>query len=163
MKLRLAGLLLTTTFALSQPVGAQKAEKIDSILVELPIPKAVAMDRVLAGFASAGLDVTDNSGSLVESDVGAKNNALTGANYRRSVRALVITKDATATRILLTGIEARDDNGRVFKRIRIDNRAGGNGEKVWCQLVAVAVLLDSTQVSPDARKVDKCAERLKAK
>jgi hypothetical protein len=121
------------------------------------------MDLVLTGFAAAGLDVTDNSGSLVESDIGAKNNSLTGANYQRAVRALVIAKDATATKVLLTGIEARDDNGRVFKRIRIDNRAGGNGEKVWCQLVAVAVFLDSTQVSPNARKADKCAERLKAK
>ena len=163
MTLRFAGLCLAAGVALSQPVSAQKAEKIDSILVELAMPKAAAMDRVLTGFASAGLDVTDNSGSIVESDLGAKNNALTGANYRRSVRALVMAKDSTATRILLTGIEARDDNGRVFKRMRIDNRAGGNGEKVWCQLVAVAVSLDSTQVSPDARKAAKCAERLKAK
>ncbi len=163
MTLRLVGLCLAATVAFSRPAGAQKAEKIDSIFVELPVPKAAAMDRVLTGFASAGLDVTDNSGSIVESDIGAKNNALTGANYRRSVRAIVIAKDSTTTRILLTGIEARDDRGRVFKRMRIDNRAGGNGEKVWCQMVAVALLLDSAQVSQDARKADKCTERLKAK
>ena len=131
---RLASFPLAALVLLAQPLSGQKAEKIDSLLVQLPIPKAAAMDRVLAGFAAAGLDITNNSGSLVESDLGAKNNALTGANYRRSVRALVFAQDSTSTRVLITGIEARDDNGRVFKRMRIDNRAGGNGEKAWCQM-----------------------------
>jgi hypothetical protein len=55
-------------------------DKVDSLLVVVPQPKPAAMDRVLAAFAQVGLDVTDNSGSMVEAKTGAKSN-LTGARY----------------------------------------------------------------------------------
>jgi hypothetical protein len=109
------------------------------------------MDRVLTAFAQAGLDVTDNSGSMVESATGAKSNII-GVKYERTVRALLMSRDSSTTAVLLRGEEARSDKQGWTKRLRIDNRAGGNGGKVWRQMVAVAVALDSTQVPEGAFK-----------
>jgi hypothetical protein len=129
---------------------AQKVPKIDSLLIHLPKPKAAAMDAVLEAFARSGLDVTDNSGSMVEADIGGKSSLL-GLKYTRVVRAVVFGNDS-ATTIMIRGEEAREDNKGWVKRLRIDNKAGGNGEKVWRKMVEVAVALDSTQVPAAAFK-----------
>ncbi len=65
--------------------------------------------------------------------------------YNRIVRALLIGRDAT-TSVLFMATEARDDQRGFQKQIRISNRTGGNGGKVWRKVVAVAMALDSTQV-----------------
>ncbi len=140
----------------SSVAHGQKA-KIDSILVTLPRPKAEAIDLVLAAFAENGLDVTDNSGSTIESDQEGSTNVLTGERFSRVVRALVLGKDSTSSKVLITGMEVREDSdGKVYKRLRIDNKAGGNGEKLWCRMVSVGMALDSAQVPGEARKPDKC-------
>ncbi len=142
-------LLLVGVFALSSlsPLMAQKSPKIDSLLVVIPAPKGEAMDQVLAAFAAAGLEVTDNSGSLVSSDVGGSTNIL-GTKYTRSVRAL-LTGSGGSTTVLLHGEEFRSDNKGFTKRLRIDNRAGGNGKKVWNQMLTVAHTLESAWGSRD--------------
>jgi len=149
--------LVTILLCLLLPLssGAAQKTKIDSLLVVVSGSKADVMDRVLAGFIQAGLDVTDNSGSMVEADVGLKRNVLSGIEYTRVVRALVVPHDSSSVKVLITGVETRKDRDRS-RRLRIDNKAYGEGEKVWCQMVAVAVLLDSSQVGPDARKEGKC-------
>jgi hypothetical protein len=111
------------------------------------------MDAVLEAFARCGLDVTDNSGSMVEADMGGKSNLL-GVKYTRVVRALAFGSDS-ATTIVIRGEEAREDDKGWAKRLRIDNKAGGNGEKVWRKMVEVAVALDSTQVPAAAFKKKK--------
>lgn len=156
----LAGLLVCQVgFVLLLPpaaLEAQKVPKIDSLLVELPVPKPAAMDLVLNAFISAGLEVTDNSGSMVESDQGGNRNML-GLRFTRVVRALVTARDSASTRILLTGIEVRlNERDDPFTRLRIDNKAGGAGEKLWCKMVSMASALDSTQVPDAAKKPDKC-------
>ena len=153
-------------FAVSARLVAQDPAKVDSLLVTLSKPKAVATDVVLAALMANGLNVTDNSGSLIVADFGQTTDPVFGSTrYDRKVRALVLLVDSATTRVLITGEEVRSDvrgrTDREFKRLRIDNRAGGNGEKVWCRMVATAMMLDSTQVSEDARKSAKCAERLR--
>ena len=140
------------TTGLGQEDG--KRPKIDSLLLVLPQPKAEAMDAVLDAFARAGLSVTDNSGSMVESDVGVTVSGFTRVKYTRIVRALLIGRD-TITRVLITATEQRDDQRDFQKQIRISNRTGGNGGKVWRKMVAVGMALDSTQVPAAAIKPEK--------
>jgi hypothetical protein len=73
------------------------------------------MDRVVTAFAQVGLDVTDNSGSMVEATTGAKSN-LIGVKYERTVRALVLSRDAAHTAVLLRG----GREGAEFPRGRLD-------------------------------------------
>lgn len=151
-------------FAVVTPAIAlgQKPPKIDSLYVELRSPKAEALDAVLAAFAAARLDVTDQTPSLVTADLGSTRNDFTGIRFDRVVRALLTARGDSATGVLLTGDERRTaKDGRMFKRLRIDNRAGGAGEQAWCQMVLVALALDSTQVSEDQRKAEGCAERMR--
>jgi len=128
------------------PGLAQKPPKIDSLLIRLPIPKAAAMDRVVEAFMLAGLSVTDQTSSMVESDQGSNTSALSSVRFTRVVRALLVGRDSV-TSVFITGEEVRADAGsnRDFKRLRIDNRAGGQGGKVWLKMVAAARALDSTQ------------------
>lgn len=130
------------------PSQAQKTPKIDSLLVRLPIAKAEAMDRVLEAFARAGLDVTDNAGSTVESRV-ENRRSLIGVDYTRTVRALLFGNDSSTT-VLIRGEETREDNTGFKKHLRIDNRAGGKGKDTWRKMVAVATALDGQQVPPEA-------------
>lgn len=154
--LRKFTLAVATLLVVSQPASAQKV-KVDSLLILLSKPKAQVMDQVLTAFTEQGLDVTDNSGSLVKSDQGGKNNGLTGHKYTRTIHALVIGRDSVSTRVLITGTEVREGStGQIFKRLRIDNRAGGAGGKLWCRMVGVARALDSTQLSEDALASDAC-------
>lgn len=150
----LATVAITGVLATSST--AQKV-KVDSLFILIPHSKSLVMDLVLTAFTEQGLDVTDNSGSLVTSDFGGKNNLLTGHKYTRMIHALVVAKDSTSTRVLITGTEVREGStGMIFKRLRIDNRAGGAGGKLWCKMVGVAMSLDSAQVSQDARASDAC-------
>jgi hypothetical protein len=112
------------------------------------------MDAVLDAFARAGHSVTDNSGSMVEADVGNTVSGFTGVKYIRIVRAILIGRDK-ATSVLITATEQRDDQRGFQKQIRISNRTGGNGGKVWQKMVAVALALDSTQVPAAAIKPKK--------
>jgi hypothetical protein len=140
------------TAGFSQEGG--KRPKIDSLLLQLPQPKVEAMDLVLESFARAGLSVTDNSESLVESDVGATVSGFTGVKYTRIVRAFLIGRDPT-TSVLIAATEERNDQRGFRKQVRISNRTGGNGEKVWRKMVAVAMALDSIQVPAAAIKPEK--------
>jgi len=90
---------------------------------------------------------------MVESDQGSTDAALGGIRFTRVVRALVLGRDSLTT-VLIIGDEVRRDkrDGREFKKLRIDNKAGGAGEKVWKKMVAAAMALDSAQVPPGAIK-----------
>lgn len=152
LKLFFGTLLLTCT--VSVPAHSQKPPKIDSLLILLPKPKAEVMDLVLAAFTQAGLSITDQTTSLVTADLGSNDNILTGVRFVRVVRALILSRDSTTT-VLITGDETRhmkEDNNRQLRRLRIDNHAGGHGEKAWRMMVAAAMLLDSTQVPAAAIK-----------
>lgn len=127
------------------PAQAQQKTKIDSILVTLPLRKDAAMEKVLDAFATVGLPVVDNSGSLVTAEAYSNTSAL-GVVYTRTVRATVLRRSDSTASVLLIGQEVREDtNDDSKRRLRIDNRAGGNGKKVWRKMVAVAAALDSTQ------------------
>lgn len=136
--------------ALASSAAGQKV-KVDSLLVVIPRPKAAVIDLVLIAFAEQSLDVTDNSGSTVTSDQGSTKNTFTGVKYTRAVRALVLAPDSTMTRVLITGTEAQDAKIGGMKRKRIDNQSRGTAAKLWCQMVRVAMSLDSAQVSEDAK------------
>ena len=155
--------ILVTVLAAST-VAAQKAPKIDSIFIVLPKPKAQAMDLVVEAFSLSRMTVTDNAGSLVTADAGSTDDNIFRIRYTRIVRAILIGKDSS-TSVMITGEAVRHDmtENRDFKRLRIDNKAGGNGEKVWCRMVLAALKLDSLQVSDDTRKPGKCEERWKEK
>jgi hypothetical protein len=143
VRIAFLSLLFTSVLVIAE-AQAQKNAKIDSLLIRLPKAKPAAMDAVLEAFARSGLDVTDNSGSMVEADLGSKSNII-GMKYTRVVRAVVFGNDSVTT-VLIRGEEAREDEKGFTKRLRIDNKAGGNGEKIWKKMVAVALALDSTQV-----------------
>jgi hypothetical protein len=144
------------SIALAVDVAAQTT-KVDSLLVVLKRPKALVMDQVLSGFAQAGLEVTDNSGSLVTSDQGGRRSAWTGIRSTRVVRALVLARDSMVTQVLITGMEMRQGAaGLVHSQTRVDNRADGAGGQLWCKMVHVAMSLDPGQVSPDARASRAC-------
>lgn len=132
--------LIISSVLAANTSAAQKSPKIDSLLVQLPMPKADAMDAVIEAFSRTGLEVTDNSGSMVESDVGGKTN-LIGVKYTRAVRAVLFGHGETTT-VLIRGEEAREGKDGFTKRLRIDNKAGGNGKKVWEQMAAVAHALE---------------------
>jgi len=146
-------LFASLQWAVVAPTIGQKVPKIDSLLVRLSKPKADAIDLVLAAFVHAGLSITDQTSSMIESDQGSTDAALGGIRFTRVVRALVLGRDSTTT-ILITGDEVRIDkkDGREFKKLRIDNKAGGAGEKVWRKMVSAAMALDSAQVPRDAIK-----------
>jgi hypothetical protein len=93
--------------------------------------------------------VTDQSGSLLEADDGDKVSSWTGVKYTRIVRAVLIGRDS-ATTVMLTALETRNDQRGFQKQVRISNKTGGNGGKVWRKMVAAAQALDATQVPPPA-------------
>jgi hypothetical protein len=126
------------------------AQKIDSLLVALPMPKERASDAVLQAFTRVGLRVSNTTSSLIEADEGSTaNNAFGGQNHR-VVRAVLLPSDSS-TVVVITGVEERT-NLYGTTTLRIDNHAGGNGGKVWKKMVAAALALDSTAVPAAARK-----------
>jgi hypothetical protein len=128
------------------------AQKIDSLLLQLPLPKERAAEAVVQAFTRAGLTVSNTTPFLIEADEGGTPNWAVGGQARRIVRAVLLPSDSS-TSVLITGTEERTDQfGGTRKRLRIDNHAGGNGGKVWKKIVAAAIVLDSTAV-PDAAKV----------
>jgi hypothetical protein len=137
----LMGLLLVPALAAAQA----KPPKLDSLLVTVPVPKAEAAERVVAALEAVGLAVTTSTPSVVESDQGETLDQLTGANRHRVVRATLLPAGDT-TRVLLRGVEEILRRGRTEKRKAIDNRADGNGGKVWAKMVAAARQLDSASV-----------------
>lgn len=131
---------------LAVPVAAQATPpKLDSLLVTVPVGKADASDRVVAAFEAVGLAVTTSTPSVVESDQGETHDQLTGSNRHRVVRATLLPIGDT-TRVLLRGVEEILRRGRTEKRKAIDNRADGNGGKIWAKMVAAARSLDSLSV-----------------
>jgi hypothetical protein len=154
----LVGLLV---FALGSPVHAQKPSKIESLQVRLAQSKADAMELVVAAFMNAGLDITDNSGSLVEAEMGQKKGGFLGnTQYTRTVRALVVGAGISSSVVTLRGEEVQDitnsDGRHTIRRYHIDSKAKKDGGKVWKKMIDVAMALDSTQapfaaVAPTAR------------
>lgn len=155
-------LLLAVTVAV--PLPAQDNPKIDSVLVRLGLPKDSTLEAVGAAFAKRGLVVTNASPFFVEADLGQTGNALGFSVPTHRVVRAVIFAIGESTTVVLTGEEVRKNSfGQQIRRLRIDNRAGGNGEKAWCRMVAVALELDSLQVPAAAIKADKCPKRLSEK
>lgn len=140
------------------PSAASQKVKVDSLLIVIPRPKAAVIDIVLIAFAEQSLDVTENSGSTITSDQGTTKNTFTGVKYSRAVRALVLAPDSIMTRVLITATEAQDAKIGGMKRKRIDNQSRGTAAKLWCQMVRVAMSLDSVQVSQDAKALDICSK-----
>ena len=131
--------------------GSLLSQKIDSLLVHLPLPKERAAEVVVQAFVRAGLTVTNATSLLIEADEGSTRNLAAGGEAHRVVRAVLLPSDST-TSVLIIGMEDRTDQfGRTWQRLRIDNRAGGNGGKVWKKMVAAAMTLDSTAVPESAR------------
>ena len=131
---------------------ALSAQKIDSLLVKLPVAKERAFDAVVRAFTTVGLEVSNTTSSLIEADQGSTGNMAFGGEAHRVVRAVLLPSDSS-TVVVITGIEQRTDpDGTTSRRLRIDNHAGGNGGKVWKKMVAAALMLDSTAVPAAARK-----------
>jgi hypothetical protein len=145
IRLSLSVLALVSTAAL--PLGAQK---IDSLALHLHMPRDKAVDAVVSAFTQTGLGVTNSTPSFVEADQG-RTSAFTGYTARK-VRAMLFGSDSVTT-VVIVGDEIRlDDDGTTqLRRLRIDNRAGGNGGKVWAKMVAAAMMLDSASVPEAAR------------
>jgi hypothetical protein len=141
---RVPGLAAVLASALlAGPLTGQAVPKVDSVLVQLPLQKSDAADAVVGAFTRAGLSVANTTASLVEADEGVSQNHFAGGEARRIVRAILLPVDSR-TNVLIVGEETRADKyGRVFKRLRIDNRAGGNGGKVWKKIEAVGAELES--------------------
>jgi hypothetical protein len=136
--------------ALGNPVHAQKPPKIESLEVRLAQSKADAMELVVAAFMNAGLDITDNSGSLVEAEMGQKKGGFLGnTQYTRTVRALVVGAGSSSSVVTLRGEEVQDitdtDGRHTIRRYHIDSKAKKDGGKVWKKMVDVAMALDSAQ------------------
>lgn len=139
---------------------AQKPPKIDSLLVTLPMPREQAASAVVAAFSQAGLGITNTTPFLIEADQGS-----TGAwstEHHRVVRAVLTNPDSAHTNVLIVGTEVVTERevrigrrvysgrGNILSQKRIDNRAGGNGGKVWGMMVDAAWMLDSTAVPIEA-------------
>jgi len=105
--LRTIAITAAFSCALASAAAAQRA-KVDSLLVPVPRPRAAAADMVLTAFVQQGLEVTDNSASLITSNQGTKMNSFTKVRYTRVVRALLLSSDSTTTQVLLTGTETRE-------------------------------------------------------
>jgi hypothetical protein len=145
MRFLLASLL--SAAALSPATQPPKPAQADSILIRLPKSKAAALDLVLLAFSSAGLTVTNQSGSMVESDQGTSDDALFGMRYARVVRALVMGNDSTST-ILISGQESSTEkkSGKDFGRQAISNRSRGSAQKVWRKMIIAGAALDPEQL-----------------
>lgn len=133
---------------LTTPAAAHAQQaKVDSLLLHLPLSRAAALDRVVGAFMSVGLTVTNTTNSLVESDQGKTTDSwLTGIDRARVVRAVLYGSDSSTT-VFLVGSETQTmGTGQTRDKLRIDNKAKGNGGKVWRKMVAVAMALDSMQV-----------------
>ena len=139
-----------TTVILVGALGSQaQAQKIDSLALHLHLPRDKAVDAVVSAFTQSGLGVTNSTPSFVEADQGRTSGL---GETARKVRAMLFGSD-TATTVVIVGDEIRydDDGHSILRRLRIDNRAGGNGGKVWAKMVAAAMMLDSASVPEAAR------------
>jgi hypothetical protein len=128
----------------SQP---PKPAQADSILIRLHKSKGAALDLVLLAFSNAGLTVTNQTGSMVESDQGSSENGLLGEKYSRVVRALVMGNDSAST-VLIVGQELTTEkgSGKDFGRRPISNRSRGSAQKVWRKMVIAGAALDPEQL-----------------
>ena len=143
--------LAVTTIILVGALGSQaQAQKIDSLALHLHLPRDKAVDAVVSAFTQTGLGVTNSTPSFVEADQGRKSTF--GGQTARKVRAMLFGSDSITT-VVIVGDEIRydDDATTILRRLRIDNRAGGNGGKVWTMMVAAAMMLDSASVPEAAR------------
>ena len=129
--------------------------KIDSLRLTLMLPYDAAYTTVATAFMDNGLNVTNSTPILIEANEGETANFATFGSNQRIVRAVLLRRDPATTLVQLTGRELRKaSNGTVQKELRIDNRAGGNGGKVWRKMLKVAWALDSTQVPGEALPAD---------
>lgn len=145
--------LVTLLVASFHGSGRSGAAVTDSILIVLPGTTATVVDRVIAAFVHAGVDVSRADGVLIEaeqSDLGA---AL--SSRVRLVRALVFARDSTSSLVLLTALEWQGPDG---KRSRIRSTAGGNGRVVWCRMVKIARALDPA-IQSEPRLNSDCGPR----
>jgi hypothetical protein len=119
-------------------------------MARLPMDRQASADAVIRAFTHAGLTVTNTTANLVEADQGNTTDGFTGGGYRRVVRAIVLPTDSGAE-VVMVGLETRsDEHGRVFKQLRIDNHAKGNGAKVWAKMTAAGAELDSVAAAVSA-------------
>jgi hypothetical protein len=130
-------------------LSAQKAPKMDSLVIRLAKPKAEALDLVLAAFTNAGLVVSNQTSAMIESDQGASKDLL-GDRYARVVRALVLGPDSNVT-VLMAGVETSMIDGRQVRQA-ISNRSKGTAGKLWDKMLLAAAALDPKQVPPGAAR-----------
>jgi hypothetical protein len=135
--------LLVVLFVPRLLLSQARVEKIDSLIVRLAMPRERALDAVVGAFLAAGLRVINTTPSIIETDEGS--NAGWGQSFHRVVRAILVGAES-ATTVIIYGEERRHYSSGGTKRLRIDNRAGGNGGKVWAKMVDAAWSLDSTAV-----------------
>jgi len=145
--IRLSVSALALVCVATLPLGAQK---VDSLALHLHMPRDKAVDAVVSAFTQNGLGVTNSTPSFVEADQGRTVGF--GGQTARKVRAMLFGTDSMTT-VVMVGDEVRydDDGTSILRRLRIDNRAGGNGGKVWKMMVAAAMMLDSASVPEAAR------------
>jgi len=137
--------------------------KVDSIRIVLPVPREQAVSKAFDAMRAAGLNVVSTTPLLVFADEGATENFATGGSNHRIVRADVTPGDSSSA-ILITGQETRQwkSGQALFTNygqtqqvgLRIDNRAEGNGGRVWKKMVRAALILDSLQVPIAAIPMD---------
>jgi hypothetical protein len=150
--MRRTSLLVLAAIALAVPAHRLHAQKVDSLMLRLAVPREAAAESVVTAFTRAGLTITNTTNMLIEADAGSTPNLLTGGEARRVVRAVLMGAPQNATNVLITGTEIRmDENKHVQQTIRLDNRAGGNGGRVWRKMVTAALALDSASVPVAAR------------
>lgn len=131
----------------------QQTPKIDSLRLELPTTFDDAYARAATALTDNGLSITNSSPILIEADAGETTNFASGGKNHRIVRVILL-KRASSVTVQITGTEVRNYKSQGLltavqensSQLRIDNRAKGNGGKVWRKMVAVAWTLDSTQV-----------------
>jgi hypothetical protein len=155
--IRLAWVMALLLGTGSTGLAAQVPAKVDSILIRVALPKAAALEEVAAAFAAHGLAVTNASAFFLEADLANPANA-TGfvSSTVRIIRASFYGRGDSTTVVLIGEEIRRDGRRQPYRQLRIDNQAGGDGQKAWCRLVTVAMSLDSLQVPEAATMSDRC-------
>ena len=137
--------LFSLLIACSSAAAQSKPPKVDSLLATLELTKDEASDAVVAAFTQAGLMVTDQTSSTITADLGETRDELSSFHRRRIVRATLLPS-AEVTLVLIQGTEDVRKGDRPVVLRKIDNKARGNGGKVWRKMLKAARALDSTSV-----------------
>jgi hypothetical protein len=123
----------------------QQAAKVDSLRLVLGTPFDQAYSRVASAMTEHGLTITNSTPIMIEADEGATQDLLIGGTRHRIARAILLRRGSDSTVVQIVGREVVSSRSN-HDEMRIDNRAKGNGGRVWRKMVAVAWALDSTQV-----------------